>query len=500
MTISAYIIGGEKSYADQFIDKAHKQGIDLQMVGHRDWDMGTRGSVPDCDVILVLKDVTNHMLRDWAREQARSLGIKFCEVSQKISIAMKGLCHVLGLPSPKGEDMKEKDFFEFSDPSVDLFHRNFIENYAAFTVSPNKLGSRKSAIHEMSLSYFMRSFKDKDIEAYDFGQPTLSLKSSKEIKAFAKIQSKNLMTLLDLYKRAFEDANIDSSEIKDAVAKWTLCMRLQTTDVVLKRAVPMIFGIGFDEVLQSIKDSNSSALDFIESQTKASVAEPSLPLTTPQKEEDEMNILSECSTKIIKTPYAILGATPSHTKACCEAEGLSYKEVSSYMNHLRKSLKNRGKGLTKSERQVIQETKFLWALDLLLSGDLKIDSLGSLQAATKAMWATRISDKYLSEVAKILSDNSLDEKALSEISPEPTTVETATVETATAETATVETATVESPRNGVSIGSFKIDIKGAGEVSIAEMPAGDISVEGDLQVTIREVKGDTLYGVLIKGK
>jgi len=492
MTISAYIIGGEKTYADQFIEKAHKQGIDLQMVGHRDWDMGTRGSVPDCDVILVLKDVTNHMLRDWAREQARSLGIKFCEVSQKISIAMKGLCHVLGLPSPKGEDMKENDFFDFSDPAVNLFHRNFIDNYASFTVSPNKLGSRKSAIHDMSLSYFMRSFKDKDIEAYDFGLPTLSLKSSKEIKTFAKIQSKNLMTLLDLYKRAFEDANIDSSEIKEAVAKWTLCMRLQTTDVVLKRAVPMIFGVSFDEVLQSLNDP---ALDFIEEAT-SSVADPSQPpQKKTQKEGNEMNFLSECSTKIIKTPYAILGATPSHTKACCEKEGLSYKEVSSYMTHLRKSLKNRGKGLTKSERQVIQETKFLWALDLLLSGDLKIDSLGSLQAATKAMWATLISDKYLSEVSKILSDNSLEEKALSEISPEPTTVETATVETAT-----VETATVESPRNGVSIGSFKIDIQGAGKVSIAEMPAGDISVVGDLQVTIREVKGETLYGVLIEGK
>ena len=126
---------------------------------HRDWDSSPArggGSIPNCELVLVLKDVSNHKLRDWARDQARALDIKFCEVSQKIAVALDGLRHVLGLEdSPTKKEIKS--MLDFGDEwgSIEaLLHNSFLRNPTAFAVKKTSIASRKKILADMASSYF----------------------------------------------------------------------------------------------------------------------------------------------------------------------------------------------------------------------------------------------------------------------------------------------------------------------------------------------------------
>jgi hypothetical protein len=94
--IKALVVGGEPSFVDaKFAPHLVEAGI--EPIGHWSWDLKKPPhSLPDCDLVVVIKDMVPHMLRDQAIMLAKRRGLRIAEVPRKWVKAEKHLTE-LGL-------------------------------------------------------------------------------------------------------------------------------------------------------------------------------------------------------------------------------------------------------------------------------------------------------------------------------------------------------------------------------------------------------------------
>jgi len=94
--IKALVVGGEPSFVDaKFAPHLVEAGI--EPVGHWSWDLKKPPhALPDCDLVVVIKDMVPHMLRDMAISLAKKAGLRIAEVPRKWAKAERHLAE-LGL-------------------------------------------------------------------------------------------------------------------------------------------------------------------------------------------------------------------------------------------------------------------------------------------------------------------------------------------------------------------------------------------------------------------
>jgi hypothetical protein len=146
------IVGGEENYARQFIGKALKRGIFLDMVEHRGWSSNNGKPFPqNIDLCIVLKDICNHKVRDWASSEAKKSGVKYCEISQKISHGILGLRRVLGIINEEPshtEGVSVDDLIKQEIPVLSLLHEAILEAPSEVLIyKKTSLGSKKKYLN-----------------------------------------------------------------------------------------------------------------------------------------------------------------------------------------------------------------------------------------------------------------------------------------------------------------------------------------------------------------
>ena len=94
VVMKAIVIGGERKWAQKFILKMNTiRGLHLTMIAHQSSDKSRkwRRLPSNVEIVIVLKDVTSHKLRDWARAECKAHNHRFIEVSQQLSYAIRSL-------------------------------------------------------------------------------------------------------------------------------------------------------------------------------------------------------------------------------------------------------------------------------------------------------------------------------------------------------------------------------------------------------------------------
>lgn len=438
MSISAYLVGGIKGYALTFVNKAQANGVELEMVGHKDWDSVPRGDVPLCDIVVVLKDVVSHKLRDWARSSCRARGVRFCEVPQKIAVAIEGLRHVLQM-EPE-ESLEQEDSVNKLETYLgDLFitHRTFSEYGDKFSVNPTRIGSRKGAISALQESY---------VSSMDIISP--------ELKAKLKSPA-NLERLFDSYREIIRRDQDESliSEVKSVLLSWGISVAsVLTKRKSISRLFMMLFG-------------------YYPTELDTLLNKPELPL----QEEEEIVMPSPQSSirdtiieDIHNDPFKVMGYLFSDPQEIHAAQSLSYplKDFVEVVNEIRGNFVAR-KRISAQDFSRWQETKYRWAVSLLQENP-DINTFGRLRVYSKAIWNSRVSDKY--EAILFPQDTP---------TPIPTPVVSA------------------NDHALVHIGSLCISLTRGAEVTIGEITAGEINIEGAARVEIESYSEGTLKGVRI---
>jgi len=460
VSISAYLVGGERVYAQTFVEKALSNGIALEMVGHKDWDSTPRGDVPLCDIVVVLKDVVSHKLRDWARSSCRAKGVKFCEVSQKIAVGLAGLRHVLQMGTDEVEQENrdlEIRLESYLGEALFNLHRTFSEYPEKYKLKAQKMGSRRGAISGLQESY---------VESMD----VLLSSSKKKLKS-----SDDLERLFDSYRdilRKGLDENL-VVEVKSVLLSWGIL----TAPVVgnkksLTHIFTMLFGY-YPEELSTLFDKPTTEEEPMTAEEEPMTAEEE-PMPTPT-----LPIKKQIIEDIHADPFKVLGYLFSDPAEIHEAQGLTYpvQDFVDVMTELRTDFASR-KRHSRQEYSRWQDTKFRWAQSLLKENP-EINSFGRLRAIANPIWSSRISDKY----SDILFPST--ETTMSPTTPAPST------------TTPAPSTPALSSHAVVTIGSLTITLTQGAEVYIGEITAGEVKVEGSALVEIEVYSGSTFKGVRI---
>jgi hypothetical protein len=94
--VRALVVGGEPSFVDAKF-APHLEAVGIHPIAHWSWDLHRApASFPDCELVVVIKDMTSHKLRDVAVSGARKRGIRIAEVPRKWAKAHEHLLE-LGL-------------------------------------------------------------------------------------------------------------------------------------------------------------------------------------------------------------------------------------------------------------------------------------------------------------------------------------------------------------------------------------------------------------------
>jgi hypothetical protein len=95
----ALVVGGEPSFVDAKF-APHLEEVGIHPVAHWSWDLRRApGTFPDCELVVVIKDMTSHRIRDVALSRAKKRGIRIAEVPRKWAKAHEHLLE-LGLTAP----------------------------------------------------------------------------------------------------------------------------------------------------------------------------------------------------------------------------------------------------------------------------------------------------------------------------------------------------------------------------------------------------------------
>jgi hypothetical protein len=498
---NALLVGGESTYATQFKFKAIKHGININVAHHIDWDQ-TRKSFPTTgvDVVIVLKDVCNHMLRDWASAEARKNNLPFCEISQKISFGIARLRQTLGIDSKTNvssvEDEGDHAFVPSNETSESL--HEVLEGYTEVLVPKSKavLASKKKYLTYLSrtlvklckqeVSEFneSRSIAYKDIAFHDYG-----------------VLREEYASALKLKKRGYV-------EIEELARSVIILMTLDDRWTIFDIKRTLSFALGYSltkKQEQEIKDMKTDRT--------------SLPLE-----------LKPIVSEILENPTQTLGfCRTSEERLDMLNAYLSYRlntqisksRFETIMGVLQETSRDR-KNLKADLKQKLISARDTWArhyLELIQLGMLDV-SKSEFNKVHKLTWGSRVSDA----VRKEMSDNSHTEAPTQkttqeEIAPvveapvveaEAPVVETPVME---AEAPVVETPVMEAEAPvmeapvtlqevaqslaTVLIGDLELEIEGA--LSIKEVAVGtQIKVlSGQKKITIESFDGSVLKGVVI---
>ena len=89
--LKALVVGGEPSFVDSKFGP-HLERAGIEPVGHWSWDLARApGSLPQCELIVVIKDMVGHKLRNAAVFLAKKNGLRIAEVPRKWAKAEKHL-------------------------------------------------------------------------------------------------------------------------------------------------------------------------------------------------------------------------------------------------------------------------------------------------------------------------------------------------------------------------------------------------------------------------
>lgn len=438
MTINAFLVGGEKTYAQTFISKANNHGIELNMVGHRNWDAVPRGDIPLCDVVIVLKDVVSHKQRDWARASARLKNVKFCEVSQKIAVGVDGLRHVLQItPEDQPQELVETSLRN-SFSSMDYqTHLTFSESIENFMVDVDKIGSRRGAIRSMFQNYL----------------------SSLDTQTPLSWGRERLESLFDSYRSLIKRDNQISEEIKSVLFSWGIenaCSFKEQKS--FERVYNMLFGY-YPEEFNKLFEKPETLSEVVLS------AEAEVVLN---------NNKEKIFQDIKERPFQVLGylfAEPSEIHA---AQELSYslEDFEEVLSEIRHNFKTKNWHRSLAEWQ---DVKYRWAQDVL-KADPSITTMGRLHKYSRDLWHSRIADKYCGILLSSQEEVSEDLTSLEEETPTP-----------------IET--TRCLKGKVLFDSFEVTLSAGSMVVIDSIKSSSIEVGEGVFVQIKSYEDGVLKGV-----
>lgn len=352
----AFLVGGEKTYAQTFISKALNHGIELNMVGHRNWDAVPRGDIPMCDVVIVLKDVVSHKQRNWARSSARLKNIKFCEVSQKIAVGVDGLRHVLQItPEEQPQELVETSLrSSFSSMDYET-HLRFSESIENFMVDVDKVGSRRGAIRSMFQNY---------LNSLDTPIP---LSWGRE----------RLESLFDCYRSLVKRDNQISEEIKSVLFSWGIenaCSFKEQKS--FERVYNMLFGY-YPEEFNKLFEKPETLSEVV---------------LSPEAEVVLNNNKEKIFQDIKERPFQVLGYLFSEASEIHSMQDLPYdkEEFEEVLSEIRHNFKTKSWNRSLAEWQ---DVKYRWAQEVL-KADGSISTMGRLHKLSRDLWHSRIADKY----------------------------------------------------------------------------------------------------------
>jgi predicted DNA-binding protein len=90
--VNTYVVGGHHPLIrDTWIPQMSESiGLEFILVGHKLPARRATGVIPDCaDFIFLMKDMTSHALRGWAKKEAQKLNIPMIETTQKVLNAVE---------------------------------------------------------------------------------------------------------------------------------------------------------------------------------------------------------------------------------------------------------------------------------------------------------------------------------------------------------------------------------------------------------------------------
>jgi len=113
--LKVYVVGGHHplvrdTWLPQMSDSI---GIDFIMVGHKLAAKRAVGFIPDCtEMVCLMKDMTSHALRIWAKKEAQRLNIPMIETTQKVLNAVEDFKNWSTRIFDIGQDLKNKKALE----------------------------------------------------------------------------------------------------------------------------------------------------------------------------------------------------------------------------------------------------------------------------------------------------------------------------------------------------------------------------------------------------
>ena len=472
---NALLVGGESTYATQFKFKAIKHGININVAHHIDWDQ-TRKSFPTTgvDVVIVLKDVCNHMLRDWASSEAKKNNLPFCEISQKISFGIARLRQTLGIDSKTNvssvEDEGDHVFVPSNDTSEAL--HEVLEGYTEVLVPKSKavLASKKKY-----LTYLSRSLvKLCKQEVSDF-------KESRSL-AYKEIAFHDYGVLREEYASVLKSKKRGYVEIEELARSVIILMSLDDMWTIFDIKRTLSFALGYSltkKQEQEIKDMKTDRTS-LPLELKPIVSEvlenPTQTLGFCRTSEERLDMLNAYLSYHLNTQ-------------------ISKSRFETIMGVLQETSRDR-KNLKADLKQKLISARDKWArhyLELIQLGVLDV-SKSEFNKVHKLTWGSRVSDA----VRKEMSDNSHTEAPTQKTTQEETApvVEAPVVETPVVETPVALQEVAQSLAT-VLIGDLELEIDGA--LSIKEVAVGtQIKVlSGQKKITIESFDGNVLKGVVI---
>jgi len=482
------LVGGEETYADQFVIKAENHGIYLQKEAHIGWDDQPKTSFPqNIDVAIVLKDICNHKLRDWTRKEARKNNIRFCEISQKISVGIAGLRHCLGLDPSVDAPSFEETKIPFTEPSseyevIKMTHEGICEFPTLFLPQARQyLVSKKK--------YLSRTLR---VFAKIIGEGDASWNSIKNTK------NNPFSILFDDYKAILKRELVGHELIREMVINvYTEMLENEASLFEIQRVLSFTFGVQLSkEQEQEIKKKRKpmekkpmekKPMEKKQRQTPTGEIEEIL---VPHVQEVEVSSDSD-SKKKRKSPN--LKKVIANTYQKVIADPVKYFSVSispvKRLEYFRESLQsddlhfaqqifdgvlkeintNTQKHHSHYLKKAIVESRDTWCRsNLSLRGHGKIEfSNSDLSKVHKEIWSCRVSDK--TRLLFKSQPNSLD---------------------------TVKSDVTEGFQK-VFIGDYELEFKG--ELKIKEIKRGTrLEVLGEKKITIEGFDGEVIKGVTIK--
>lgn len=507
MTIQTLVVGGEWTFATTFISKANARGFDLEMKKHISVDSIPSSATPKCDLILVLKDFVSHRLCDWAKAEADRLSIKFCETSQKISIAVSDLSHILGI-TPKEElmptttglyiptdleiihDLATRTPYAFIAyyPDYASLRKKYIE--AIFTtitkalahstktqVNPNRMRRRQNADKVSDLfARYARALKGQDDEARETVH-SMIIRWANDI-CFQMSQHAQVPVIQTIAKTLF-GYNFTASELEELEGN------LNRVKTLLNPSSPI-----HTQFLSTDTFSTPPTPQPQEVRTEA--LETRLLEETKDKEDMSEYTITPLMQALHDNPYQIIFDDWVNAYLFAEGKlGLTKEEAHAQISGIQDISRSRQGSPVKV---FLYEMRLKWAQDYLTANADMFANLTEFKPTYKKVWGVRIPDVHgpiLTKHLDMVRAQSMVREGAPAPTPTPAPISEPTTSTPSYPSEPIAyepPAPNASTSSVVSIGPLMVTLTQGSQVYISEISADSVEVDGCAKVAISKVE------------